>query len=382
MQNEPIRVLQVVGRMDRGGIETMIMNQYRNIDRNKVQFDFLAHFGREAAYNDEIRAMGGHIYEMPALRDEKHVFFWRFFSYLFALNKFFKEHREYRVVHGHMTHTAALYMPIAKRYGVTCRIVHSHSTKSKAGLLGILTNFLHKFATKDATEFFACSNAAQKWFFTEEIINSGNVHFVTNAIDAKLFRFDPEKRRKMREAFGLKDDLTIAHVARFRTEKNQAFMIDVLKEALKIREHITLIYVGDGPQEEAVKAKAKACSVEGHVRFLGLRADVPDILQAADVFVLPSTWEGLPLTAIEAQASGLHCVVSDSLSQEMNALGMVRYVSRDHIEDWVQALLEEAQKPREDTYEKIVAAGYDSCTTAAWLQEFYLSHSEGLKIGE
>lgn len=382
MNTEPIRVLQVVGRMDRGGIETMIMNQYRNIDRDKVQFDFLAHFGREAAYNDEIRAMGGRIYEMPALRDENHVFFWRFFTYLFALNKFFREHREYKVIHGHMTHTAALYMPIAKRYGVTCRIVHSHSTKSKEGLLGFLTDFLHKFATRDATVFFACSKAAQKWFFTEEIINSGIVHFVTNAIDAKRFRYDPEKRAKMREAFGLKDELAIIHVARFRTEKNQDYMIDVLQEAMKAREDIVLIFVGDGPLEDTVKAKAKACSVESHVRFLGQRADVPDILQAADVFVLPSTWEGLPLTAIEAQASGLHCVVSDSLSQELNALGMVRYVSRDHIGDWVQALLEEGRKPRRDTYEEIVAAGYDSCTTAAWLQEFYLSHAEGLKIGE
>lgn len=382
MKTEPIRVLQVVGRMDRGGIETMIMNQYRNIDREKVQFDFLAHFGREAAYNDEIRAMGGRIYEMPALRDENRVFFWRFFSYLFALNKFFREHREYKVIHGHMTHTAALYMPIAKRYGVTCRIVHSHSTNSKEGLLGLLTNFLHKFATRDATDFFACSKAAQKWFFTDEIINSGDVHFVTNAIDAKRFSYDPEQRRKMREALDLKDELAIVHVARFRTEKNQAFMLDVLKEALKVRNDITLIYVGDGPQEAAVKAKAKEYGVEAHVRFLGLRSDVSDILQAADVFVLPSIWEGLPLTAIEAQASGLHCVVSDSLSAEMNALGMVRYVSRENIGDWVQALLEEGQKPRRDTYEEIVAAGYDSCTTAAWLQEFYLSHSEGLKIGE
>lgn len=380
MNTEPIRVLQVVGRMDRGGIETMIMNQYRNIDRDKVQFDFLAHFGREAAYNDEIRSMGGRIYEMPALRDENRVFFWRFFSYLFALNKFFREHREYKVIHGHMTHTAALYMPIAKRYGVSCRIVHSHNTRSKKGLLGFLTNFLHKFATRDATDFFACSKAAQKWFFTEEIINSGNVHFMTNAIDAKRFRYDPGQRRKMREAFGLKDELTIAHVARFRPEKNQEFMIDVLKEALKVRDDITLIFVGDGPQEEAVKAKAKACGVENHVRFLGSRGDVPEILQAADVFVLPSSWEGQPLTVMEAQASGLQCLVSDSLSQELDILDMVSFISLSNVNEWVKALFEESQKQRRDTYEEIVAAGYDSCTTAAWLQEFYLDKSSEVRM--
>lgn len=376
MKSEPIRVLQVVGRMDRGGIETMIMNLYRNIDREKVQFDFLAHFGREAAYNDEIRAMGGRIYEMPALRDEKRVFFWRFFSYLRALNKFFREHKEYKVIHGHMTHTAALYMPIAKKNGVSCRIVHSHSTHSKEGLLGLLTTFLHKFATKDATDFFACSKAAQKWFFTDEIINSGKVHFISNAIDAKRFRYDQEKRKIMREQLELGDNLAIVHVARFRTEKNQAFMIDVLQEALKVRQDITLIYVGDGPLEDDVKAKVKACGVDEHVRFLGMRGDVQDILQAADVFVLPSIWEGLPLTAIEAQASGLHCVVSDSLSQELNALGMVKYVSRDNLSAWVDALFEAGKLPRKDTYDEIVASGYDINSTVPWLQEFYCAHHE------
>lgn len=375
MKSEPIRVLQVVGRMDRGGIETMIMNLYRNIDREKVQFDFLAHFGREAAYNDEIRAMGGRIYEMSALRDEKRVFFWRFFSYLRALNKFFREHKEYKVIHGHMTHTAALYMPIAKKNGVSCRIVHSHSTHSKEGLLGLLTTFLHKFATKDATDFFACSKAAQKWFFTDEIINSGKIHLVANAIDAKRFRYDPEKRKIMREQLELGDNLAIVHVARFRAEKNQTFMIDVLQEALKVRQNITLIYVGDGPLEDDVKAKVKACGVDEYVRFLGMRGDVQDILQAADVFVLPSIWEGLPLTAIEAQANGLHCVVSDSLSQELNALGMVKYVSRDDMGAWVDALFEAGKLPRRDTYDEVVASGYDINSTVPWLQEFYLSNS-------
>ena len=115
---EPIRILHIVGRMDRGGIETMIMNIYRNIDRTKVQFDFLAHYGREAAYNDEIRAMGGRIYEMPALKTDEKVYYWRYFQYIRALHKFFREHQEYRVIHGHMTNTASIYMPIAKKYGV------------------------------------------------------------------------------------------------------------------------------------------------------------------------------------------------------------------------------------------------------------------------
>ena len=138
-KQEPIRVLQIVGRMDRGGIETMIMNLYRNIDRNKVQFDFLAHYGREAVYNDEIRRMGGRIYEMPALKDDTHVYYWRLFSYIRALNHFFKEHKEYRVIHGHMTNTASIYMPIAKKHGVTCRIAHSHNSENMGSFLVMAT---------------------------------------------------------------------------------------------------------------------------------------------------------------------------------------------------------------------------------------------------
>lgn len=380
MNNEPIRVLQIVGRMDRGGIETMLMNLYRHIDREKVQFDFLAHYGREAVYNDEIRSLGGRIYEMPALKDENHVYFWRIFSYLRALHRFFKEHREYKVIHGHMTNTASIYMPIAKKYGVSCRIAHSHSTKSKAGLLGILTNFLQKSITRHATDLFACSEGAKHWFCSQDVIDSGKIHILANAVDAALFRFDPAVRQKMRRELDLGDNLTIIHVARFRPEKNQTFLIDVLQEMLKLRQDVTFIFAGEGPCEEEVKAKAKACGLEAHTLFLGMRTDVPQLLQAADAFVLPSIWEGLPVTGIEAQASGLHCVVSEGLTREMNAIGMVNYVSLEaSCKIWSDALIEAATQPRRDTYEEIKASGYDINTTAPWLQEFYLNRHNQAK---
>lgn len=375
--SEPIRVLQVVGRMDRGGIETMIMNLYRNIDRDIVQFDFLAHFGREAAYNDEIRAMGGRIYEMPALRDEKRVFFWRIFSYLRALNKFFREHKEYKVIHGHMTHTAALYMPIAKKNGVSCRIVHSHSTHSKSGLLGVLTTFLHKFATKDATDFFACSEAAKKWFFTDEIINSGEIHLLANAVDAKRFRYNPEKRAEMRSVLRLEGKVVIGCVGRFRQEKNQGFLLGPLKAMLEKEPNVVLLFAGDGPFEDDVKTKAKEQGLQDHVVFLGMRPDVQDLMQVMDAFVLPSIWEGLPVVGIEAQASGLHCVVSDGVSPELNALDVVERLSLSAGDDaWAEALLKAAKAERTDTYERLCAIGFDIGSTAPWLQEFYLKHSK------
>lgn len=377
MKQEPIRILQVVGRMDRGGIETMIMNLYRHIDRDKVQFDFLAHYGREAAFNEEIRALGGRIYEMPALKDETHVYYWRIFSYLKALHTFFKEHKEYRVIHGHMTNTASIYMPIAKKYGVKTCIAHSHSTKGKAGHLGIVTNLLQSSVHRCATDFFACSEAAMHWFYPERLIESGRVQVLANAVDAQRFRFQPELRESMRRELNLGEGPVIACVGRFRTEKNQIFLMDVLRQMVAIREDAVLVFAGDGPCEEEVKAKAKEYGLEGNVRFLGAREDVPEILQAADAFVLPSIFEGMPVTAIEAQASGLWCVVSDGLTREMNALGMVEYLSLDESHKaWAEALLAAAQKPRRDTFDEIRSAGYDIHTTAPWLQEFYLRKHE------
>ena len=325
-KQEPIRVLQIVGRMDRGGIETMIMNLYRNIDRNKVQFDFLAHYGREAVYNDEIRRMGGRIYEMPALKDDTHVYYWRLFSYIRALNHFFKEHKEYRVIHGHMTNTASIYMPIAKKHGVTCRIAHSHNTHGKAGLLGAVTDILQRPIYKNATDWFACSKAAAYWFYPKEEVDAGKVTVLANAVDADKFRYSAAKRKEMRETLGVDGKIVIGCVARFRPEKNHMFLIDVLQEILKTEPNAVLMFAGEGPAEQDVKKHAMELGIEDKVLFLGMRTDIPDVLQAMDVFTLASLWEGLPVTGIEAQAAGLYCVVSDGVTDEMNAIDMVQYI--------------------------------------------------------
>lgn len=374
--SEPIRVLHVVGRMDRGGIENFVMNIYRNIDRNKVQFDFLAHYGREAAFNDEIRAMGGRIYEMPAIRDETHVYYWKLFEYILALNKFFKEHSEYKIIHGQMTNTASIYMPIAKKYGVTTRIAHSHNSHGKVGMLGIVTDILKKPVFKYATDLFACSEAAAKYFYPESYIKAGKVKIVPNAVDVGKFRFNPEKRSEMRAEFGISDKLVIGCVGRFRTEKNQIFLVDVLSEALKIEPSAVLLFAGDGPLEDEVKKKAAEMSLADKCVFLGMRSDIPDVMQAMDVLAMPSLFEGLPVTGIEAQASGLHVVASTGVPDEMDAIHLIDFLDLEKgTKEWAELLLIRAKEKREDTFEKIKAAGYDIHTTAPWLQEFYLERA-------
>lgn len=370
---EPIRVLQIVGRMDRGGIETMIMNIYRNIDREKVQFDFLAHYGKEAEFNNEIRSLGGRIYEMPAIRSETKIYYWKIFEYIKALDKFFEEHKEYKIIHCHMTNTASIYMPIAKKHGITCIVSHSHNTKGKAGLLGVVTDFLQKPIYKYATDMFACSEAAKNWFYPKELIAGGKVKVIANAVDADRFRFNPEKRAEMRAKLGLNNKKAIVCVARFRPEKNQTFLVDVMQEILKTRKDIMIIFVGDGPCEDECKKKAEEIGVADNTLFLGMCRDVPDILQAADAFTLASFWEGLPVTGIEAQASGLNCIIADGITPEINAIGMVEFLSLEEpISKWAEKLIEAAEKPRRDTYDSIKESGYDIHTTTPWLQSFYL----------
>lgn len=373
--SEPIRILHIVGRMDRGGIETMLMNIYRNIDRSKVQFDFLAHYGREAAYNQEIRALGGRIYEMPALKDETHVYYWRLFSYIRALNRFFREHREYAVIHGHMTNTASIYMPIARKYGVACRISHSHSSKRKAGLMGLVTDLLQRSVYRHATDWFACSEAAAGWFYPKDALASGKVQIIANAVDAARFRFQPRIRNQIRQELGLEDKLVIGCVGRFRPEKNQAFLLPVLKELLPQCPQAVLMYVGDGPCLEDVRVQCRTLGLSDHVLFLGQRSDVDRLMQAMDVFVLPSLWEGLPLVGVEAQSAGLPCVVSDGVTRELNITGqMVHLPLSGGPRMWADALQKAAQTQRADTLDVIRGAGYDLNTTVPWLQEFYLSH--------
>lgn len=371
--NKPIRVLQIVGRMDRGGIENMVMNLYRNIDRDKVQFDFLAHYGREAAFNDEIRAMGGRIFEMPCLRDETHIYYWKIFEYIRALVAFFKQHSEFKIIHGHMTNTASIYMPIAKKYGVTCRIAHSHTTHGKKGLLGIVTQILQKPISLFVTDWFACSKVAAKWLYSFGTIESGKMKIVPNAVDAQKFRFDPSKRKAVRNELELGDSLVIGCVARFRPEKNQIFLVDILHEMLQRKINCKLMFVGDGPMEQQVKDRVIQMGLQEYTLFLGQRSDVPDLMQAMDVFVLASLFEGLPVVGIEAQASGLPCVISDTVTKEMDIFEQIYYLSLEQsVNIWVETIQKAAEMERKDTYEQINQAGYDIHITAPWLQEFYL----------
>ena len=199
---------------------------------------------------------------------------------------------------------------------------------------------------------------------------------IPNAVDVRKYQFNPQKRTMMRNKLGVEDKLVIGCVGRFRTEKNQAFLLGVLKEVLEFEPSAILLFAGDGPLENDVKQKAIEMGIDDKCVFLGMRSDIPNVMQAIDVLVLPSLFEGLPVTGIEAQASGLHCVVSDGITKEMNVIGLVEYISLDAPPDeWAKSIINCAKQKRRDTFDDIKAAGYDIHTTASWLQEFYLRNA-------
>lgn len=374
--DQPIRVLNIVGEMSPGGIETLIMNIYRNIDRTKVQFDFLQHEpSYEGSFNDEIESMGGRIYKMPVLKTLTKTYYWKLFEYQRELKKFFIEHPEYHIIHGHMTNTAAIYMPIAKKYGnVSCFIAHSHLTQSRPGLSGKITDILHKPIPKFATDYFACSEMAAKWIFPEDAIKSGKVKIIKNGVDPKKFYFDYNKSIEIKKKFGLENKIVIGNVARFKTEKNHTFQIDIMKEIVKIRSDVVLMLVGDGELRQQIEKKVKLLHLENNVIFLGVRSDVPDLMQAMDLFLLPSLYEGLPVVGVEAQAAGLPVITSTGVTTETDITGNVDFLDLDlGAAYWARKILQKIEVfNRHDMYEYIHNNGYDNVETAKWLQDFYI----------
>ncbi|MGN1369067.1 MAG: glycosyltransferase family 1 protein [Aristaeellaceae bacterium] len=381
---EPIRVLNVVGRMDRGGIETLIMNVYRHIDRTKVQFDFLAHYGKENAdYNAEIRALGGHIYEMPVIKTTEKTYYRRLFTYIRALKQFFRAHPEFHVVHGHMTNTAAIYMPIAKKYGsVTTCIAHSHLAETQhtvSPLTAIGTDILRRPLRYCATDYFACSESAARWLFKDEDIRDGKVTIIKNGIDTDSFDIREETRREMRAKLGLGDKTAIGHVGRFFPPKNHDFLIDVFTRYHQLNPNSVLMLVGDGELREKMEAKVASLSLGDAVMFMGVRSDVNQLLQAMDLFLMPSHYEGLPVAGIEAQATGIPMLVSDVITRELDVTGHVHFMSLDTPpEAWAQRIGEILNGfERKSAKAQIVEAGYDIGETAKFLEEFYLKRHQG-----
>lgn len=358
-----IRVLHVVTYMGRGGLETMIMNYYRHIDRSQVQFDFLTHRDFWADYDDEIEALGGKIYRLSRLVPWSQ-------SYRRALDTFFAEHPEYRIVHVHQDCLSSVILKAAQKHGVPVRIAHSHASNQDKNLKYLIKLYYRRQIPRYATELFACSREAGEWMFSGK-----EYRILNNAIDAKQYVFSPELKSKVRGKLGIcPDSFVIGHVGRFEAPKNHSKLIDVFCEICGKQENARLLLIGDGKLRPMICDKVRQLGLEDRVIFTGVRDDVPALMQAMDVFALPSLYEGLGIVAIEAQASGLPCVLSDTVSDAAMVTPLAEKVPLDErASHWAERILRYKEFDRYDTSQQIIGAGFDIVENARWLQNEYLT---------
>lgn len=361
-----VRILQVVTHMERGGLESMIMNYYRHIDREKVQFDFLVHRQEQAAFDDEIESLGGRIYRLPRLVPWSK-------NYLAALNRFFDEHQEFNVVHVHQDCLSSVILKAAMQHNVPVRVAHSHSANQDKNLKYPIKLWYKRGIPKYATNLFACGKGAGSWMF-----GGASYQIINNAIDVSAYTYDPTKRQEMRRQLGLENEFTIGHVGRFNQPKNHSFLLDIFAALLKKESNAVLLLAGGGEDMPKIQAKAEALDIAEHVRFLGIRSDVAGLMQAMDVFVFPSLYEGLPVTMVEAQAAGLPCIISDKVPPEcIITEGLVDIMPLSAgAETWSEKILSKRAIHRTDRRAEIAAHGFDITIEAVKLQEFYLKAYE------
>lgn len=369
---ESIRILHVLGGVSLGGAESRIMDLYRYIDREKIQFDFLVHQSGQGYYEEEIKELGGRIYRVPRFR------LYNLFAYRKALGDFFTKHHEFRAVHGHMTSTAAIYLPIAKKNGIPMTIAHARSAGVDKGIKGTVTRLMRRPLRRKCDQMFACSGLAGEAVFGKKNVLAGKVRIVPNAIDVRPFCYDGEMRADMRRTLSLEDKFVIGHVGRFHYAKNHEYLLEVFAEIAKRQDNAVLLLLGEGERMAEMKKRAESLDLTDKIFFCGNQKETWKYYQAMDFFIFPSRFEGLPGTVVEAQSAGLRCLISDKIAEEtlITELAVSKSIAESPVK-WAEYVIANREYERTDRYEQIVSAGFDVRTQAKWYEQLYLN---GLKV--
>lgn len=365
---DPIRILMLFTIMDRGGAESMVMNYYRNIDRSRVQFDFLVHREKRGAYDDEIEALGGRIYRMIPF----HPLTFRKYRKLVAA--FFDAHPEYRIIHGHCSELGYFLYKEACKRGVPVIIAHAHNSHALFDMKWPFRFYFKHAIRKYITQIFSCGEESAQWLAGKELAKSAVLQ--RNSIDTQVYAYQPQHRTEICRELQLPEDAVIVgHVGRFNMQKNHPFLMDVFHAFAQQCPQAHLVLVGAGELMEKIKTKTTNLGLTEKVHFLGVRADVPKLLHAMDIFLFPSFMEGLSVSMVEAQTAGLPCVVSDTIPIEVAMTDLVTFVSlKAPVSDWVLKIQEVLAKENDRTqYPAIITErGYDIQKNAEWLQNYYL----------
>lgn len=363
--NKPIRVLQVFSIMNMGGAENMIMNYYRRIDRNEVQFDFLVHRTERGVFDDEIEQLGGKIFRIPPI--------YYIQRYPQAVRDFFATHTEYKIVHGHVGSNGYYIYKTARRYNIPVVISHAHSTSCNISWKWPIATLFKHLTRSVITHPFACGRKAAKWTFGKELASRAQI--LPNAIDSPSFAYSREKENRTKKSMGWENRFVVGYVARFYPPKNHFRILNILQELIKQQPNVLLVLVGAkiGYYEKLQQVIERKC-LTSFVQFTGVRHDVSELLQGFDIVLFPSLAEGFSVAMLEAQASGLKVIASDSIDQESAICsGLVDFVSlKEPNTTWVSHLL--TPYKRRDTSNIIVQAGFDINNNVKKLQNFYLEH--------
>lgn len=358
------RILQIVPSLNiNAGMMSVVMNYYRHIDRNKVQFDFLYFFEMDQTYRDEIISLGGRIYYIgkPSF---KH-------SFQAKYNQFLKQHKgEFAAIHCHPIFAPEIFSHAAKKNGIKHVIAHSHSTKYSDNKISAIRNyFINLFVGICATEYMACSPEAAKLY------GKRDVKILRNSIEGEKYRFSLEGRKNIREELGIDDSkVVVGHVGRFVAQKNHKMVIDIYASYHNNNENSVMLLAGDGPLKKEMEEYAVSKVKDGSIIFLGRRSDISQLLSAFDVFILPSLFEGAPVSAIEAQFAGLPCLLSDTITKSINATDCEYLPINASPDLWARKIkIDEGFEVRLTRYQKTIDFGFDIQSTAKELEDYYLS---------
>ena len=308
--DRPIRVAQVIGMAINGGTESFVMNYYKYIDRNKVQFDFFVESTSKIINKDIIENMGGKVIIIPSYKNV--------FKYMRTLKKLFKD-GNYDIVHSHMNTLSVFTLRAAKKAGIKVRIAHSHTflVKNNEHIKNFIKNILKFFSKKYATNYFACGEQAGRWLFGNKTYKKGLVSIINNAIDLNKFKFDVQNRNEIKEEYNIVNKIVIGNIGRFQTQKNQLFLLEIFAEIIRRDSNYILLILGDGPLRECLMKKCDDLKISQYVFFVGVKTNPEKFYSAMDCFVLPSLYEGFPIVGVEAQINGLPCFFSDTITSEI-----------------------------------------------------------------
>ncbi len=332
MSQNRIRIAQVLNRMDSGGIEAVVLNYYRYIDKSRFQFDFFFDEGSSLPYREEMARLGARLIPLPPYTNQM--------AYQKVLGTALRQGR-YDIAHVHMNTMSVFALAAAKRAGIPVRICHNHSTGSqKEGKRNLLKILLRPWNRLPATAWFACGKQAGKWMFGYRAVEQGKVFLLPNAIETSKYAYDAKARDSVRSILGISEDTyVVGHVGRFMKQKNHTYLLSVFQRMLEIRKDAVLLLIGEGELEDEIRLLAEEMRLGDKVIFAGVRGDLPRVYSAMDVFCLPSLYEGFPVVLLEAQANGLPVVCSDKITEEVCLTGLVKRLPLEHIEIWPTAML-------------------------------------------